>query len=130
MNVNARNAYARAQADGLTGRALEAAVLDRCAHEMTGLMQKDSVSTQEFQASLGRNRELWSLFVAGVSEPGCPLPDDLKINIGQLAIFVEAQMRKAFATQDAQALEPIIFINRQLAAGLRGKPGAELPPLP
>ena len=130
MNLNVRNAYARTQADGLTGRALEAAVLDRCAHEMTILMQKEPASAQEFHASLGRNRELWSLFVAGVADPACSLPEDLKTNIGQLAIFMEAQMRKAVATQDVQALEPIIYINRHLAAGLRGKAGVELSPLP
>ncbi len=130
MNLNARSAYARTQANGLTGRALEAAVLDRCVHEMTGLLQRKAVSTQDLHATLGRNRELWALFVSGIAEPTCPLPEDLKINIGQLAVFMEAQMRKAIATQDVQALEPMIFINRQLAAGLRGKAGTELPPLP
>lgn len=130
MNLNARNAYTRVQAEGLTGRALEAAVLDRCALEMRALVERKAPTSLEFHATLGRNRELWSLFVAGVADPACSLPDDLKVNIGQLAIFMEAQMRKAVATQDVQALEPMIYINRHLAAGLRGKAGVELPPLP
>ena len=113
----AHNAYSRHQAEALTGRALEAAIFDRCALEMHLIKVLD------------RNREFWAMCVASCAEDTSPLPYELRVNIGQLAVFIEAQMRKALVEQDVKALEPIIFINRHLAAGLRGKGEGELPPL-
>lgn len=130
MNVPvAHSSYARHQAEGLTGRALEAAVLEKCAFEMHALMKRPSVSFEERLKVLERNRSLWSIFVSSVADPASPLPPELKSNIAQLAVFTERQMRKAIAEDTLSALEPIIFINRHLAAGLRGKDGGELPPL-
>lgn len=130
MHNAVRHAYSRRQADALSGRALEAAILEKCACDMHALARRGSASPTELLKAVERHREMWSLYLTSTSDPDCPLPEDLKINIGQLAVFMEAQMRKAIATQDVQALEPMIFINRHLAAGLRGKAGTELPPLP
>lgn len=125
----AHSAYARHQAEALTGRALEAAIFDRCALEMHQLVKKGSATPAEMLKALDRNREFWAMCVASCAEDASPLPYELRVNIGQLAVFIEAQMRQALASGDVKALEPIIFINRHLAAGLRGHGGAELPPL-
>lgn len=126
---SAHSAYARQQAHALTGRALEAAIFDRCVADMHGLVKKGSASSAEILKSLERNREFWAMCLASASDPASPLPNELRVNIGQLAVFMEAQMRKAILDQDVSALEPIIYINRNMAAGLRGKDGGELPPL-
>ena len=129
MSAQAQQTYARMSAHGLTGRALEAAVLDKCAYELHQLAKRGSASLAEIHKALDRNREMWAIYVASVADDASPLPMDIRRNIGDLALFVEAQMRKALVEQDVTALEPIIFINRHLAAGLRGKGEGELPPL-
>lgn len=123
-------AYARNQAEGLTGRALEAAIFERCAADMQALVRKGAATPAEFLRGIERNREFWAMCLASCAAPESPLPEELRNNIGQLAVFMEAQMRKAIADQDVKALEPMIYINRNMAAGLRGKPGNDLPPLP
>lgn len=125
----AHNAYTRHQAEALTGRALEAAIFDRCALDMHLLVKKGSATFPELLKAVDRNREFWAMCVASCAEETSPLPYELRVNIGQLSVFIEAQMRKALVEQDVKALEPIIFINRHLAAGLRGKGEGELPPL-
>jgi flagellar protein FlaF len=129
MSALAQNAYTRMQADGLTGRALEAAVLDKCARELHTLVKRGSANVDAIHKALDRNREMWSIYVASIADEASPLPIEIKRNIADLALYVEALMRKAIVEQDVKALEPIIFINRHLAAGLRGHAGAELPPL-
>lgn len=125
----AHSAYRSQQAHALTGRALEAAIFEKCAADMHPLLKKSAASPDEIFKSLERNREFWSMCLASAADPDSLLPHELRINIGQLAVFMEAQMRKAILDQDVKALEPIIFINRHLAAGLRGKAEGELPPL-
>lgn len=129
MSALVQQAYARMHANGLTGRALEAAVLDKCAYEMHEIARRGTARIAEIHKALDRNREMWSIYVASVADEASPLPLDIRRNIADLALFVEAQMRKALVEQDVKALEPIIFINRHLAAGLRGKGEGELPPL-
>lgn len=123
-------AYARRQVEGLTGRALEAAIFERCAADMQSLIIKGSATRAELHRAVERNRNFWAMCLASCAEPQSPLPEDLRVNIGQLAVFMEAQMRKAITDQDVTVLEPMVYINRNLAAGLRGKPGTDLPPLP
>lgn len=131
MSAHAYTAYARHQADGLSGRALEAAILERAALDLHGLVQSSSRPHPTMLLThLQRNREIWSLFAMSVLEEQRTLPQDMRTNILSLALFVEAQMRKAMVDADVTALEPIIYINRHLAAGLRGYSGTELPPLP
>ena len=126
---SAHTAYARHQAHALTGRALEAAIFDKCAADMHALVRKGSATPKDLFQAGERNREFWALCLASCADPDSPLPHALRVNMGQLAVFVEAQMRKAIAEQDVAALEPIIYINRHLAAGLRGQAEGELPPL-
>lgn len=129
MSMLAQQTYARMGAHGLTGRALEAAVLEKCAYEVHALVKNGSATIAQIHKALERNREMWSIYVASVSDDASPLPIEIRRNIGDLALYVEAMMRKAVVEQDVKALEPIIFINRHLAAGLRGKGDGELPPL-
>ena len=125
----AHHAYTHHQAEALTGRALEAAIFERCAVEMHQLVKKGNATFLELNKVLERNRAFWAMCVTSCAEEGSPLPYELRVNIGQLAVFIEAQMRKALVEQNVEALAPIIFINRHLAAGLRGKGEGELPPL-
>lgn len=125
----ANSVYTKVQAQGLTGRALEAAVLDRCAYEIHALIKSGSRSVSDIHRALDRNREIWSIYVASITDDVSPLPVDIRRNVADLALYVEALMRKGLVEQDVKALEPIVFINRHLAAGLRGKDGGELPPL-
>lgn len=130
MSSLALTAYARRQAEGLSGRALEAAIFERCAADMQAVLNRGSATPAELFRAIERNREFWAMCLASAADENCPLPEELKVNIGQLAVFMEAQMRKAVVEQDVKALEPMVYINRNLAAGLRGKPGTDLPPLP
>ena len=130
MSAHIRTAYASQQTVGLKGRAVEAAVLEKCVQDMHMLCRKGQASPDEIHKAIDRNREIWAIFVTSIADETSPLPLALRRNMANLALYVEAQMRQALIDADVKALEPIIYINRHLAAGLRGYAGTELPPLP
>ncbi|MEO1200967.1 MAG: flagellar biosynthesis regulator FlaF [Pseudomonadota bacterium] len=67
------------------------------------------------------NRKLWQVFVTSVTADENPLPKPLKESIASLGVFVFACTMDALKLQDPKKMMPVININRQIAAGLRGQ---------
>jgi flagellar protein FlaF len=122
MTNDQLRAYQQAQQANLSGRELEAMAFTRAALKLEDA-KKLTDKPQEFSKALRFNHLLWTIIQADIVEPENKLPPEIKANIMSLSIFVDKQTAKALQTRDPADLETLININRNLAAGLRMKPG-------
>jgi flagellar biosynthesis activator protein FlaF len=60
--------------------------------------------------------------VSSVTDPANPLPKPIRQNVANLGLFVFERTIATLANPQPDALAPLIRINRELAAGLRGSP--------
>ncbi len=115
-------AYQQTQQANLSGRDLEAMVFTRAALKLEDA-KKLTDNPQEHGKALRFNHLLWTIIQADIVEPGNKLPPEIKANVMSLSIFVDKQTAKALRTRNPADLETLININRNIAAGLRMKPG-------
>jgi len=126
MNA-ALQAYAATARTGLTGRALEAAVLTRCATELQRAAQATDGPDARFALiqALERNRQAWRIFAAQARDADSPLPAGIRRNLLVTATFVFARTAEICDTTDgssvAPLVRPLVDCNRLLAAGLEGR---------
>ena len=69
------------------------------------------------------NRQIWTVFAASAAETDHPLPREIKQNIANLAIFIFKRIAEIEAQREPkpQLFDPLISINRDIAAGLAGR---------
>lgn len=118
----AARAYQQTARNVLSGRQLEAAALQRCIVDLLAARRSDLEDLRPLMDALRRNCDLWHILMQNVSEPGSDLPQELRLGIGRTAEFVFAQTRRLSETPSLEALDILIAINRNLAAGLQGQP--------
>lgn len=123
---SALRAYAATARTGLAGRALEAAVLTRCANDMQRASAALPDAWPDLLDALERNRKAWKLFASEARDPETELPADIRRNLLVTAAFVFGRTAEICDLKEGapvQALvEPLAACNRQLAAGLEGRP--------
>jgi flagellar protein FlaF len=99
----------------------EAALLVRSAATLQSLRDTWPSEVEQLKAGLTFNRKLWTIFMASVTKDDNPLPAPVRQNIVNLGMFILNETREILLDPVAPArLDPLININRQLAAGLRG----------
>ena len=125
MSRNPLDAYKSVENSTLSGRDLEASVLDKAALRLQEV--KTNWSSPDRNALLDEalkyNQRVWTFFQAEVSMPENPLPPEIKQNILTLSVFVDRRIFDVMAYPEVGKLDILININRNLAAGLRGDPG-------
>jgi flagellar protein FlbT len=82
---------------------------------LTGALKQDSLDE-----ALLYNRRIWNVFLTSVTRDDNPLPATVRQNIANLGLFVMNETRELGMEPSKARLLPLININRQLAAGLRG----------
>ncbi|PSC05219.1 flagellar protein FlaF [Alsobacter soli] len=117
-------AYGQAAKAGLSGRDLEAAVLIQCAADLQRAAMSLETDPKSLDEALARNRKLWSILAAEATEPTNPLPQEVKANIARLALFVFNRSLDLLVKPTPEGVQPLVDINRNIAAGLRTRPGA------
>jgi flagellar protein FlaF len=123
MNV-AASAYASTARAGLTGRALEAAVFNRCAtelHRAAAMLPGDSAP---LVAALERNRRAWRIILDEILDPENPLPDELRELLRQTAGFVFARTAQLAGAPVPAGVAALVTIDRQLASWLEAPASA------
>lgn len=127
MNAAAQ-AYATTARTGLTGRALEAAVLTRCATDLqraSAHLADGAEAPLALYQALERNRQAWRIFTAEARDEESLLPPEIRRNLLVTAAFVFARTAEICEATDHGALaalvRPLIEYNRLLAAGLEGR---------
>ena len=121
---NAFNAYAAAAKSAQTTaspRELEASLLIKAATRLQAIVDDWATRENDLDAALGYNRKLWTLLVSAVVKEDNPLPVDIKRNIIALANFIFNQTFRIAADPKPAALGALVAINRDIAAGLRGR---------
>lgn len=64
------------------------------------------------------NWRLWTILQAELLSPQSPVPADVRDNVLSLARFIDGRMLDFIAQPEPSKLDPLIAINRELAAGL------------
>jgi len=117
----AHEAYAKAARHGNDPRELEASVLLKSASRLQRVKDGWAVDMADLTPALLYNRTLWTIFATSVTEGESPLPTEVRQNIANLAIFIFKRTMEVQAAPAPDLLDPLININRQIAAGLLQK---------
>lgn len=115
------NAYARVAQATHSPRDLEAHVLLKAATRLQGIRDNWEEREKDLYDALTYNRKIWIVFYSAMTREDNPLPIEVRQNILRLAQFVFTQTLKLTAEAQPDQLNSLININRNLAAGLRGR---------
>lgn len=121
---NGFSAYAAAAKSAqstISPRELEAFLLIKAATRLQGIADDWNGRSRELDEALGYNRKLWTLLVSAVIAEDNPLPVDIKRNILGLANFIFNHSFRLSAAPAPEAIGSLVAINRDIAAGLRGR---------
>lgn len=113
------NPYAKYQNVNKAGMAPRQVESDALIKAAAGLAQAQNDLTL-LEDALQRNKLLWTILAGDVADPAHPLPTDIKINILRLAEIVFKRTVLLIAEPEAEKINLLININRQIAAGLTG----------
>lgn len=72
----------------------------------------------QLDEALFYNKKLWTVFAAEVADGAERLPNDVRNNIGSIAVFVFKRTFELLATPEPSKIDALIEINRTIAAGL------------
>ncbi|ESR26764.1 flagellar biosynthesis regulator FlaF [Lutibaculum baratangense] len=115
---NAAQAYGQVTRQTASPRDLEADLLLKAAAKLQAVCDDES-RQGDLHDALTYNRRLWTLLVSSATRPENPLPQAIKNNIANIALFVFNRTMAIQADRAANTVAPLININRQIAAGLR-----------
>jgi flagellar protein FlaF len=124
MFTSPRSAYDQGARTAVTNRQLEAAALLKCARMLEDCCQtwEEPDSLQRLEEALRQNMRLWTLFQTELSRQDHEMPMDLRVNLLRLSQFVDRRTMEVMAAPGPQKLQPLIEINRNIAAGLSVTP--------
>jgi flagellar biosynthesis activator protein FlaF len=118
---SAAQIYGKVAKETASPRELEANLLLRAAARFQMIRDSGFGSDSEFDDALLFNRKLWSVFLTSVTQSDNPLPANVRQNIANLGLFVMNRTVALAADRRPEGLNPLILINRELAAGLLGR---------
>ena len=123
MSHSAASAYARVATTTATNpRDIEAQTLLKAANKLQDAMNAaDPLSEQTTQA-LMFNRKLWTIFLSEAMRDTNPQPLDVRQKIANISVFVLSQTAALQVSPQFDHFRPLIEINRNIAAGLSGRP--------
>ncbi len=120
MHNAAVQAYGQAARKTAAPRDLEADLLIKAAMRLQSVCDDWTNRSAELDAALIYNRRLWTIFASSATNPENPLPIQIKQNIANLALFVFNRTTSIQTSPEPKKINPLISINREIAAGLRG----------
>ena len=103
-------------------RELEAAVLLKAASRLQALRDDWNGRRAELDDALTFNRKLWTVLVTSATDAANPLPQPIKNNIANLALFVFERTITVMTEPAPEKLGALVNINREIAAGLSARP--------
>lgn len=118
---NAYAAASKAAQNVQSPRELEAGLLLKAASRLQMIVDDWGARSGDLDDALTYNRRLWTLLVSAVVAEDNPLPVEIKRNILGLANFIFNRTFQVAAAPEPQALAALVNINREIAAGLRGR---------
>lgn len=119
---NAAQAYAStAKAAKRDQREIEADAFMRAAAMIQAARDAFPGDERLVDEALELNKRVWAMILPAIVEKDNPLPSALKGNLVSLGIFVFKRMDEFYEKPRAEALDILVTINADIAAGLRGQ---------
>jgi flagellar protein FlaF len=115
-------AYARTAQVTASPRDIEAQALLKAARKLQDVMTNWSDTDAGYEEAILFNRKLWSIFVGDAINDQNPEALDIRQNIANIGIFVLTQCAALQQKREVDKLQSLIDINRNIAAGLSGRP--------
>ncbi len=112
-------AYERTSRATISPRQLESSLLNKAAAKLQMVKDQWPTSSTELYEALYYNRKLWTVLTTSVSKEENPLPNMIKENILNLGVFIFDRTVHVQLSPDADSLDILIKINREIAAGLQ-----------
>ena len=125
MQQQAALAYQQVAKRTGSPREVEANLLSKSAANLQRIRENWEQSQSELYGALTFNRKLWNVFLTSVTRSDNPLPKPIRENVANLGIFVLKHTIRTEANPQANKLDVLININRELAAGLRTAAASE-----
>ena len=117
--MKAPNGYV-SRPTGEDPRSTEAWALGEASRRLA-LAAKMNDGGDALREALRLNARLWSIFQAALSEPDCPLPQDVRENVLTLSLMIDRHVMARLGDLDGSKIQPILDINRAIAEGLAAK---------
>jgi flagellar biosynthesis activator protein FlaF len=118
--MQATKAYAAVAKETANPRDLESLLLLKAAFKLQAVYDGWTDKPQGLNEAVLYNRRLWTVFLDSVCDNTSHLPVQLRQNIANIGIFVMNETFSLMTDPKPSQLLPLININRELAAGLRG----------
>jgi flagellar protein FlaF len=122
MSSAASQAYARASQRIASPRDIEAQALLKAARQLQDAVTRWDEADSGVAEALLFNRKLWSIFVTDALRDENPEQISIRQNIANIGIFVMTQSSALMLKPEMERLQALIDINRNIAAGLNGRP--------
>lgn len=120
---SAAQAYARTAQRTASPREIEAQALLKAARQLqdvvTNWSERGAIGMNE---ALMFNRKLWSIFVSDAMRDDNPQTLEIRQSIANIGVFVLSQSAALQMAPQVEPLNALIEINRNIAAGLSGRP--------
>jgi len=124
MYKNQLGVYKATDKATMSGREIEASVLTEAALKLKDC--QEHWDTKERDMKLDEacrfNQLIWSIFQGELVKTDHPLPKKIRQDILSLSAFIDKRIFDTMAYPSPEKLTPIININLNIAAGLRGIP--------
>ncbi|MCX8027053.1 MAG: flagellar biosynthesis regulator FlaF [Thermodesulfovibrionales bacterium] len=119
------DAYKKVEQTTLSGRDLEASVLQKAAMLLKECQNNWNASNlhQMLADAIKFNQTVWTVFQTELSNPDNPLPKEVRENLLSLSVFIDKRSIEVLAFPSPEKLDILINININIAAGLRGSTG-------
>ena len=118
------DAYAKVAWTGNNPRELEAAALMKAATRLKLVQDHWDEDRSDLDGALTYNRKLWTILSTAATDAESLLPPDLQRNMALIAMFIFNRSLDMIVEPKKEALDALIEINRNIAAGLRVTPQA------
>ena len=122
MSSAAAQAYARVANVTASPREIEAKALLMAANKLQAVMTNADATFEQTSEALLFNRKLWSIFLSEAQRDENPQPLEVRQNIANIGIFVLSHTAALQISPQREHFKPLIEINRNIAAGLSGRP--------
>jgi flagellar protein FlaF len=113
-------AYAAVAKETASPRELESLLLLKAAFKLQAVYDGWTDKPHGLDDAVLYNRRLWTVFLDSVCDDSSVLPVPIRQNIANIGVFVMNETFALMTNPKPSQLVPLININRELAAGLRG----------
>ena len=121
MPRNPLNAYEKVRKQTISGREIEASVLEKGAIRLRRCQEnwKGLKFDKDLDEALRFNQRVWDIFNADWQSPRNTLPKEIRQDLLSLSVFVRKKTLDIMAYPEVRKLDVLVQINENLAKGLR-----------